>query len=389
MRVLAVSVPAAGHLTPMLPLLRSLVRQGDDVAVASGPAVEQMLTGAGVSFYRAGTGLDDWFGRLASRTRGAPGDGLPPDRIQHYFVPRLFAEIAADDMVDGVLAAAREHAADLVLFETQALAGPLSAEVLGLPSVHHTIGPRLEPGVVELAADAVSPLWRAFDRDAPRDAGLHRGHTIAICPPSLEPGHPVSGDTIALRPAPLPVRPPQPTERPLIYATLGTIWSDPAVFRAVLDGLASEPVDVVVTVGAGHDPAALEPFPGNAQVTQFIPQAELLPRCAAVVHHAGAGTMFGALAHGLPQLALPQAADNFLNAESLNRSGAGLVLQPTEVSPENVRLAVKTLLDGRAHADAARLMSDEIAAMPSPEEAAAQLRARYGCPVPFAEESAR
>ena len=377
-KVLAVSVPAAGHLTPMLPLLRSMVAAGDEVVVATGPALADAVTASGARLHPAGTGMNSWFGRLGTRTRGAPGDGLPPERIEHYFVPRLFAEIAADDMVDGVLEAGRSLRPDLVVFETESFAGPLAAHLLGVPAIHHTIGALLPPDAVELCADAVSPLWRAFDRDAPRDAGLYGGMTITICPPSMEVHPAPSEDVIALRPAPLPTRAPEPSEPPLVYVTLGTMWSEPAVFRTVLEGLADESVDVLVTVGSGNDPTALDPVPGNARVERYVPQAELLPRCAAVVHHAGAGTMFGSLAHGLPQLALPQAADNFTNAELLGRSGAGRVLRPGEVTTDNVRHAVRLLLEEPGAADAAGKVADEIAAMPSADEVAAELRRRFG-----------
>lgn len=377
-KVLAVSVPAAGHVTPLLPLLRSLADSGDEVVVATGAPVADAVTATGARVHLVPGGLDDWFGRLAARIKGAPGDGLPPHRIDHYFVPRLFAEIGADALVDEVLAAGTALQPDLVLFDSYAFAGPLAAAVLGVPAVHHAIGTLFAPEVVELCADAVSPLWRAFDRDAPRHAGLYGGLTITICPPSME-AHPApSGDVVAVRPAPLPAREPEPSARPLVYVTLGTIWSEPAVFRAVLDGLADQPVDVLVTVGTGNDPAALEPVPGNARVERFVPQTELLPRCAAVVHHAGAGTMFGSLAHGLPQLALPQAADNFTNAELLRRSGAGRVLLPGEVTADNVRRAVRALLDEPGASDAAAKVADEIAAMPSADEVAAELRRRFG-----------
>jgi hypothetical protein len=376
-KVLAVCVPVAGHVTPLLPLLRSMVDSGDEVVVATGEAVADAVTKSGARVHPVPGGLDDWFGRLGSRIKGAPGDGLPPDRIEHYFVPRLFAEIVTDAMIDEVLAAGTALRPDLVVFDTEAFAGPLAADVLGVPAVHHSIGSLLAPEVVELAADAVSPLWRSFDRQPRRDAGLYQGVTLTICPSSLAPDR-VPGDSLALRPTVLPRRPRRSAARPLVYVTLGTLWSDPAVFRAVLEAMADEPVDVVATVGGDQDPAALGAVPANARVERFIPQAELLPDCAVVVHHAGAGTMFGALAHGLPQLALPQAADNFTNAEMLHRSGAGRTLMPAEVSPETVRLAVKTLLEEPSCSVAAGKIASEIAAMPSPEEVAAELRRRHG-----------
>lgn len=94
MNVLVVSTPLSGHLNPLLPLIRDLVAVGDEVVVATGadgaPAVER----SGAPF-EAGAGESSWFERLRDRTRGAPGDGVAPERINHYFVPRLFGEIAA------------------------------------------------------------------------------------------------------------------------------------------------------------------------------------------------------------------------------------------------------------------------------------------------------
>jgi MGT family glycosyltransferase len=143
----------------------------------------------------------------------------------------------------------------------------------------------------------------------------------------------------------------------------------------VLEGLADEPIDVVMTVGANGDPAALTPFPANTIVERFIPQAELLPRCQAVVHHGGAGTTFGALAHGLPQLVIPQGADNFAHAAMVEQAGEAVVLLPGEATPSNVRDGVRRILAEPTYADRARRTADEIAVMPGPPEVAEALRA--------------
>ena len=59
---------------------------------------------------------------FARRSGGVPGHGLPADRILHYFTPRLFAEIGAQQMIEALVALV--HGADLVIFETSAFAGP-------------------------------------------------------------------------------------------------------------------------------------------------------------------------------------------------------------------------------------------------------------------------
>jgi UDP:flavonoid glycosyltransferase YjiC (YdhE family) len=111
-------------------------------------------------------------------------------------------------------------------------------------------------------------------------------------------------------------------------------------------------------------------LPDNVRVERFIPQAELLPYCSAVVHHAGAGTAFGALAHGLPSVALPQSADNFTVAERLAVANAACTLMPADVSEAAVRTAVDTVLADTLYRDRARVLADEIAGMPGPDEVA-------------------
>ena len=101
------------------------------------------------------------------------------------------------------------------------------------------------------------------------------------------------------------------------------------------------------------------------QVEQWVDQAAVLGRCSAVVSHGGSGTFLGALARGLPQLCLPQAADQFRNAEGGGRAGAALVLGPAEQTAAAARAAVERLL-GTPACGPARRVAAEIAAMPGP-----------------------
>ena len=87
--------------------------------------------------------------------------------------------------------------------------------------------------------------------------------------------------------------------------------------------------------------------------------------------------MFGALAHGLPQVTLPQGADNYINAELIARSGSGVSLGPDAVVPEAVREALRSVLAEPSYASAARRIASQMADLPGPEEVAAALRRRF------------
>lgn len=377
MKVLCVAVPAAGHVNPLLPLVGALVAQGHDVRVATGEDPGGVIARSGATFVRAGRTEMEWFEVLRSRVRGVPGDGLAPERINHYFVPRLFADIGAADMIDDVVEIGGSFAPDLVLFEAYAFAGPLAARVLGVPVVHHLISPMMPHEVCDLANDAISPLWRSFGHTPPGWAGVYEGLTIEVSPPSLERQSVPTGESIQLRPSPRPIRPAVPSAPPVVYVTLGTFFVNPAVFRTVLDGLDGEDLEIVVTVGAVNDPSSVGPVKPNVRVERYLPQAELLPRCSAVVHHGGSGTMFGALTHGLPQVVVPQGADNFLNAELVGNCGAGLSILPDSLDPAEVRRSVRAVLDEPSYATSAKKLGAEVASMADADRVAADLAARF------------
>mgnify|MGYP001122709445 CR=1 FL=1 len=175
-----------------------------------------------------------------------------------------------------------------------------------------------------------------------------------------------------------PARPPGDGP-PLVYITFGTVFTEDLThLKTLVDGVRELPVRVLATVGPNGDPAALGDQPEHVEVASFIPQAQTLPRCAAVVSHGGSGTFLAALAHGLPQLLVPQAADQFLNAAGAERSGTGLALRDGELTAGAVRGAVQQLLDDDAIASAAERGAAEIAAMPSPAAVAELLAERYG-----------
>jgi UDP:flavonoid glycosyltransferase YjiC (YdhE family) len=381
-RVIVSCVPQTGHILPLLPLAQAFAGRGDEVIIASGPDAGEAITSRGLLFRAVGPAFGSWFAALRARTRGIPGDGLAPPRVEGYFVPRLFGEIGMALMVDDLLELCKESEPALLVFDPYLFAAPLVAAATGAHAVLHSIGPLMDRSVLDLVADAVSPIWREFGLEVPPAAGVYSGTTLRICPPSLDPAAVEFRGTQTLRPTPLPLAEPHALtvslanpEHPLVYLTLGTFSNnDLDLFRLVLKALENEPVNVLATIGRDNDPSALAPIPENARVEQYIPQAEVLPYCAAVVHHGGAGTMFGVLAHGLPSVALPQSADNFINASLLAGTGAAHTLMPGEVTGPAVRAALRTVLGIGTYRQRARKLAEEIAAMPSANDVAAELR---------------
>jgi UDP:flavonoid glycosyltransferase YjiC (YdhE family) len=361
----------------MLALADALTRREHEVAWAAAEPVCVRLRKRGFATMAcgnpeppAGLSLLDRYPEVASVS--------PAERPDLLF-SKIFGPERAAPMLEDLLPIAREWSPTVMVCEQAELAGPIVAAVLGIPNITPGFGHPLPSVRVARAADAMQPLWEAHGLTAPPYAGTYQHVYVDIYPDSLKAyGNEHIRDIVKLRPHdPAPAV--AAADPPLVYVTFGTVFNrDLGLIATVVAGVRALPVEVVVTLGPGNDPADLGEQPSNVRVAEFIPQAELLPRCAAVVSHAGSGTFLAALTQGLPQLLLPQAADQFLNATAAVRAGVAREIPAGEITMERVREELERVLDDAAIAAAAREMSTEIVAMPSADDVAGELVRRYG-----------
>jgi UDP:flavonoid glycosyltransferase YjiC (YdhE family) len=109
---------------------------------------------------------------------------------------------------------------------------------------------------------------------------------------------------------------------PPVAFTLGTGMMHAAdFFRAALAACAAlGRRGLLLTKYRHHLPASL---PSSVRHCEFAPFGQLLPHCAALVHHGGVGTVARALCAGVPQLILPLAWDQPDNAVRVIQLGVG------------------------------------------------------------------
>jgi len=143
---------------------------------------------------------------------------------------------------------------------------------------------------------------------------------------------------------------PPPGDEPLVLVAPSTS-QDPEhrMLRATLEGLAHEPVRVLGTTNRRPPSSPLD-VPANARVVDWLSYARTMPACAAVVCHAGHGTVARALASGVPVVGCPAAGDMAENAARVAWSGCGVSLPRRLVTPRGVRLAVRKLLADESYA---------------------------------------
>lgn len=383
MRVLFTSPSGLGHIHPMVPLARAMVVRGHDVLWATPADGVGHIERTGISAVATGpAGLP---GPAEIRRQYPELDALPPIERPDVMFGKIFGAVAATEILPDLVPVALDWRPDLVVADAAEFAGHIVAAELGVPSVTKGFGALLPERRVRAAGEDVAPLWRSRGLE-PRPYGGSYDHLyLDIYPPEFETHLPAhvphrqqlrpdadADDGHVKTSPPLPL-PDAPTDTPLVYVTMGTVFNNPDLFEVVLAALGDLDVRVLVTVGPHGDPDVLGRQPARVRVERYVPQQLVLPHCDVVVSHAGSGTVLATAAQGLPQLCLPQGADQFLNAAAVEAAGSGLSLMPGDGNAGAVRDSVVRLLVEPGFRDAASRVSVSIASMPSPDDVASVL----------------
>lgn len=368
MRVLFVSTPGVGHLFPMVPLAWALRSAGHDVLVATaGPSLAAAQAGLPV------VDVAPEFDRAAMLARLKQANPALAGRIRERQEMRLTdlrqaAAIAASTsmpLADRTVALARRWRPELIVQSQIQGAGLVAAGVLGVPVIEHGFGLARTDGMAALHRDHMHEAFTRHDTDVPDHIAA-----IDVAPPSMLDAPP-SGWSMRYVPynggAVLPDWLAEPGDRPRVAVTLGSVESalglgmSPA--RRVLDAAATVDAEFVLALGA-TDLRELEPLPANVRVAGWVPLTDLLPTCAAIVHHGGAGTSLTALALGVPQLVFPGPADRHINATAIARRGTGIAVESDQLTSA----LLETVLTDPGLRQAAHDVSAEIAGLPAPAD---------------------
>jgi UDP:flavonoid glycosyltransferase YjiC (YdhE family) len=378
MRVLLSSTRGLGHIQPLLPYARALLRRGHQVLVAGPADLSEVLREAALEHAPFGHPGDDTLAPLWARLRGAT-----PAEQMSIALQDIFAGANARAALPGLQQTIGTFKPDLVLRDSVEFGSLIAAERAGV--AHARVAVHMvsfeEPGFplatgpldqlrqqVGLPAGGASfvrtePAFSAFPAslDGPRDAGKtvepHRARVVeqaaSTVVPAWAPADEGSDDG-----------------KPLVYVTFGTVAGGTpgvrAVYRTAIEAVASLPVHALLTTGRGLPADALGSIPANVHVEAFVPQRDVLPRVRAVVCHGGSGTVLGALAAGVPMVVVPLFADQPHNAERVAAVGTGLALPAPDAA--SLAAAIGRLLAEPAFSQRARQLAGEVAAMPTVDD---------------------
>ncbi|MEU9508725.1 macrolide family glycosyltransferase [Micromonospora sp. NPDC048170] len=347
-----VGIPAVSHVLPSLEVIRELVARGHRVTYANDPAVADLITATGAELVNCASALpvadNDW----------------PDD-------PIAAMDLFLDDAIRALpqLRAAYQHdPADLYLYDIGAYAARALAESQRRP-------------VMQLSPTFVA--WDGYDRDvaahlrqlpgadayrakfarwlagcgaSTTDVDAFSGRpsrALALITRAMQPhADRVDTDTVTF------VGPcfdattgadgwtrPADAENVLLISLGSAYTRQPEFYRQCLAAYGSLPGwHVVLQIGKYTDLRDLGDIPPNVEVHAWVPQRAILEQADAFVTHAGMGGCGEGLLAGVPMIAVPQAAEQFMNADRLVELGVARRIDTAQATAETLRAALIDLV---------------------------------------------
>ncbi len=390
-----------GNTPPMLAVVRRLVARGHEVRVLSDLCNQTEVESAGASFASwtriprrsdksaESDPIKDWevrspltlLGRLRDRLFVGPALAYAQDLLEE--LERFPADaVVTSEMLLGVMAAAESAGAPCVGLSPNIYMYPLP----GVPP----FGPGLQPakGLPGRLRDALirnfslrifgrgtaafnatrralglPPLAHPFEQTTRLARHLVLTSAAFDFPATSLPNNVVYTGPELDDPAWVdPWNSPWPAgdQRPLVVVGFSTTFQNQGqLLGRIIEAMSPLNTRAVVTVGPALNMADLPAAP-NVFVCRSAPHSQLLPDAAAVVTHAGHGTVIRSLAAGVPLLCMPMGRDQNDNAERVVARGAGLRLSP-QSSLNSIRNGVLEILESPRYREKAREMGKVIA----------------------------
>ena len=352
LHIAMVGVPAVSHVLPSLEIIRELVDRGHRVTYANDPVdrVGELITSTGAELVpfttTLPTGDEEW--------GDDPIEGMDiflDDAINSLPVIR---DAYADDRPDLFLYDIGGYAARVLAINWGIPAVQLSPAYVAWADYGDTVMEwlRAQPGATEhfakfdawLAENGVTGLDHATFAGVPERA-------LAMIPREMQPFPDTVSDAVTFVGPCLGRRAdqgswtrPEGAERVLLVSLGSVLTKQLEFYRECVRAFGDlSGWHTVLQVGKYVSADDLGEVPDSVEVHSWVPQLDILRQADAFVTHAGMGGSSEGLYTATPMIAVPQAVDQFDNADRLQEAGVARRIDTEAATAEALRAALLDL----------------------------------------------
>ena len=373
-------IPAHGHTNPILPVVRELVRRGDEVRFYSFSEFQEKIERTGAAY----VGCDRFLPALSEKEE----EGLKQVSATEMTIQDIRITLAMDEFLQHEFAAFQP---DVVYTDSVCFWGKLNAWKYDVPMVVSTSTfafnqlsssymkntPREMAGLIlglpkvsrelnrlKACGYKVKGLFSLIQSDNQTDSVVYTSKRFQPYSESFSDHYLFAGPSL-----PADLKPDKDHSRPLVYISLGTVINDrPDFYGKCIEALKDENVDVIISCGKTVDIAGLGPLPENIRVEPYVDQLEVLSKADAFITHCGMNSVSESLYMAAPMVLYAQTNEQEAVARRVREIGAGLDLK--DDSAEGIRQAVREILHTPSYKKSAQECCDDFRSCPGVKGAA-------------------
>lgn len=356
------SIAAHGHVNPSIEVIRELVARGHRVTYAIPPAFADKVAETGarpVPYTSTLPGPDDdpaaWGTTLLDNVEPFLADAIQalPQLIEAY-------EGGKGDTPDLVLHDITSYPARVLAHRWSVAAISLSPNLVAWDGYEEEVA---EPMWAEPRQTERGQAYYARFEGWLKENGITQhpdpfagrpARSLVLIPKVLQPNadrvdehvHTFVGACQGDRSAQGDWQRPADAEKVVLVSLGSAFTKQPEFYRECVRAFGDLPGwHLVLQVGRHVDADELGPVPANVEVRSWVPQLAVLRQADLFVTHAGAGGSQEGLATATPMIAVPQAVDQFGNADMLQGLGVARHLPMEEATAQALRAAALALVD--------------------------------------------
>ncbi len=353
------SIAAHGHVNPSLEVIRELVARGHRVTYAIPPVFADKVAATGA--------------RPVPYRSTLPGPDADPEAWGSTLLDNV--EPFLNDAIQALPQLAEAYAGDipdLVLHDIASYPARVLARRWGVPAIS------LSPNLVAWKGyeeEVAEPMWReprqtergqayyarfeAWLRENgitehPDSFAGHPPRSLVLIPKALQPNADRVDESVYTfvgacqgdRAEEGGWQRPAGAEKVVLVSLGSAFTKQPAFYRECVRAFGNLPGwHLVLQIGRQVTRAELGELPDNVEVHDWVPQLAVLRQADLFVTHAGAGGSQEGLATATPMIAVPQAVDQFGNADMLQGLGVARKLATEEATADRLRETALALVD--------------------------------------------
>ncbi|QHW32001.1 glycosyl transferase family 1 [Paenibacillus rhizovicinus] len=374
-RVLFINGGSEGHINPTIGVVQELISRGEEVVYVCTEAFRERMekTGASVRTF-------DGLSFIKAFISGG----------RNYVLERVNGLLlTADIVIPSVLEQIKGERFDYIIHDSMFGCGRLLAQMLKLPAISSctsfaqseaSFDRMLEQFTANVPADIAKPIadryqsltalmkeqydveigspYEVFCNPAPltlvyttkafQPDGEAFDHAYAFVGPSIASRFTQESFDMAAIQGKNP-----------IYISLGTVFNQSLDFyKRCFEAFGNTAHTVVLSIGERTRIADLGEIPANFIVRNYVPQTEVLQYAKLFITHGGMNSTHEGLYYGVPLVVVPQSADQPIIAGQVENVGAGVQLQMSDLTADQLSEAADRVLSRASFKDAAAIMGE-------------------------------